>query len=323
MNSPVRSAPRRIAVLLFNGVRLLDVTGPLEVFDVARALRCDYEVTLYSVEDQHSVHCSSGVVLGTLPVHSMTGTYDTVLVPGGERLVAEPIPPALISVLQAQSTRTRRTASICAGSFALAAAGLLENKRATTHWRHLDTLAARHPQVDVERTSVYVQDGSMWSSAGVAAGIDLALALVADDYGSATAHEISKDMVVFSRRVDGHPQLSVAARTPRPQHPHLERLIDDINVNPAGRYTLESAAAQVGVSPRHLARLFTKQVGCSLRDYVHQVRIEAAIGLVLTGESFHAAAQRSGLRDGADVRDFLRTRYPDQSGPGSAGLRRD
>jgi transcriptional regulator GlxA family with amidase domain len=135
--------------------------------------------------------------------------------------------------------------------------------------------------------------------------VDMALALVADDYGAAMAHEISKDMVVFSRRMDGHPQLSVAARTPRPKHPELDRLLQTINAEPARKYTLESVGRQIGVSPRHLARLFSAQVGMSLRDYVQSVRLESAVGLVLSGESFHSAARRAGLRDGAQVRAFL------------------
>ncbi|PRC45899.1 AraC family transcriptional regulator, partial [Mycobacterium sp. ITM-2017-0098] len=199
----------------------------------------------------------------------------------------------------------RRIASVCAGSFALGAAGLLDGRRATTHWRHLDTLAARHPSSTIERESVYTRDGALWTSAGVAAGIDLALALVSDDHGAALTQEISKDMVVLSRRMEGHPQISVAARTPRPKHPELERLLATVNSDPAGHYELDTVAAQLGISPRHLSRLFKAQVGITLRQYVHQVRLESAVGLVLGGESFHAAARRSGLRHGALVRDYL------------------
>lgn len=193
---------------------------------------------------------------------------------------------------------------MCAGSFALAAAGLLDGKRATTHWRHLDTLAARFPAVEVDRESVYARDGDVWSSAGVAAGIDLALALVAEDFGSVIAHEISKDMVVFSRRLDGHPQISVAARTPRPRHPELDRLVQTVIARPTADYSLDKIATDIGISSRHLARLFKGQVGCTLKEYVHAVRLEAAVGLVLAGESFHAAARRSGLRDAAQIRGF-------------------
>lgn len=296
---------RRIAMLVFDGVRTLDVTGPLEVFDVARTQGCDYSVDLYSTADTTSVRCSSGLTLDAAPVSALVGEIDTLLVPGGERLVADGVERHLERAVRHHAQGARRVAAVCAGSFALAAAGLLDGHRATTHWRYLDAFAARHPSTALDRESVYVRDGAVWTSAGGAAGIDLALALVGDDYGAEVAQEIAKDMVVLGRRMEGHPQISVAARTPRPKHPELERLLATVNAEPAGRYELERVAAQVGISPRHLARLFKAQVGVTLRQYVHDVRLENAVGLVLAGESFHAAARRSGLRYGARVRDCL------------------
>jgi transcriptional regulator GlxA family with amidase domain len=296
---------RSVAMIVFDGVRTLDVMGPIEVFDVARSLGCGYQVTLYASAETNSVRCSSGVTLAVSPLSRLRQRPDTLLVPGGEILVVPGPSEALVNAVRRHADRARRTASICAGSFVLATAGLLDGKRATTHWRHLDTFAARFPKVEVDRESVYTHDGAVWSSAGVAAGIDLALALVADDYGSVIAHEISKDMVVFSRRLDGHPQISVAARTPRPKHPELERLLQTVNAKPAATYTLGAVAAEIGLSTRHLARLFKAQVGCTLKDYVHAVRLEGAVGLVLAGESFHSAARRSGLRDAAQLRDYF------------------
>ena len=300
--------PRRIAVLVFDGVRTLDVTGPLEVFDVAQALGCAYSVGLYSTADSTSVRCSSGLSLNATPASALTTHVDTLLVPGGECLVADGVPHHLQRVIRSHAADARRVASVCAGSFALASAGLLNGKRATTHWRHLDAFAARHPSTIIDRNSVYTRDGAVWTSAGVAAGIDLALALVSDDHGAGIAQEISKDMVVLSRRMEGHPQISVAARTPRPKHPELERLLATVNADPAGHYELDTVAARLGISPRHLARLFKAQVGVTLHQYVHEVRLENAVGLVLAGESFHAAARRSGLSSGARVRDHLAAR---------------
>ncbi|AQA03251.1 AraC family transcriptional regulator [Mycobacterium sp. MS1601] len=297
--------PRRIAVLVFDGVRTLDVTGPVEVFDVAKALGCAYDVRLYSTADATTVRCSSGLTFAAIPISELTAEADTLLVPGGECLVAQVIPHHLRRSIETHARTARRIASICAGSFALAATGLLDGRRATTHWRHLDTLAARYPAVRIERESIYTHDGAVWTSAGVAAGIDLALALVSDDHGAAVAQEISKDLVVLSRRMEGHPQISVAARTPRPKHPELERLLATVNSDPAGNYDLDTVAVRIGISPRHLSRLFKAQVGVTLHQYVQEVRLENAVSLVLAGESFHAAARRSGLRDGARVRDHL------------------
>ena len=149
---------------------------------------------------------------------------------------------------------------------------------------------------------------SVWTSAGAAAGIDLALALVCEDHGAAVAQDISKELVVLGRRLEGHPQISVAARTPRPKHPEIDRLLETVNVDPAGHYELDSVAAQLGISPRHLARLFKAQTGMTLRQYVHEVRMENAVALILAGESFRAAARRSGLHYGASVRTHLDAR---------------
>ena len=299
--------PRRIAVLVFDGVRTLDVTGPLEVFDVARSLGCDYSVALYSCDRSVSVRCSSGLSFDTLAAADLTAEVDTLLVPGGTCLVTDGVPQALQQSIRTHAPTARRVASICAGSFALGAAGLLDGRRATTHWRHLDAFAARHPSTVIERESVYTRDGDLWTSAGVAAGIDLALALVADDHGADVAQQIAKEMVILGRRLEGHPQISVAARTPRPKHPELDRLMATVNADPAGHYELDTVAAELGLSARHLARLFKAQVGVTLRQYVHEVRLENAVRLVLAGESFHAASQRSGLRYGARVRDYLAT----------------
>ena len=307
MSSAVHPHPRHIAMLVFDDVRAFDVAGPLEVFDIAREMGCAYTVGLYSTTESPTVRCASGVTLHAAPASTLA-TVDTLLVPGGAPLVTGGIPHHLSRVIRSQVRTSRRIAAVCTGSFALAAAGVRDGRRATTHWRHLDTFAARHPATIVDLDSVYVRDGAAWTSAGASAGIDLALALVGDDYGHAVAQEISKEMVVLGRRLEGHPQISVAARTPRPKHPGIERLLVTIAVDPAGNYELDTVAGQLGLSARHLARLFKSQVGVTLRKYVHDVRLENAVGLVMAGESFHAAARRSGLHAGARVRDHLVSR---------------
>ncbi len=310
--------PRHIAVLVFDGVRALDVTGPLEVFDVARSLGCAYSVALYSAADAQTVLCSSGLSFDTRPASELTRGIDTLLIPGGTNLVTDAVPQRLQNLIRSLAPDVRRVAAVCAGSFALGSAGLLDGRRATTHWRYLDTFAARHPSARIVRDSVYTHDDDIWTSAGNAAGIDLALALVAEDHGSDVAQEITKEMLLLCRRMEGHPQISVAARTPRPKHPELQRLLATVTADPAANYELDNVAAQVGLSARHLARLFKAQVGTTLRQYVYEVRLENAVSLILAGESFHAAAQRSGLRWGARVRDYLEVHcaLPD-SGPTS------
>lgn len=308
VSSPVRRPPH-IAVLVFEGVRGLDVAGPLEVFDVAGGLGSAYSVAFYSTTEATAVRCASGLTLHTAPVSALASeVIDILFVPGSERVVADGAPWHLVRTVRSHAARARRVASIGTGSFALAAAGVLDGRRATTHWRHLDSFAVRHPSVIVDRESVYICDGNVWTSAGAAAGIDLALALVCEDHGAAVAQDISKELVVLGRRLEGHPQISVAARTPRPKHPEIDRLLETVNVDPAGHYELDSVAAQLGISPRHLARLFKAQTGMTLRQYVHEVRMENAVALILAGESFRAAARRSGLHYGASVRTHLDAR---------------
>ena len=308
VSSPVRRPPH-IAVLVFEGVRGLDVAGPLEVFDVAGGLGSAYSVAFYSTTEATAVRCASGLTLHTAPVSALASeVIDILFVPGSESVVADGAPWHLVRTVRSHAARARRVASIGTGSFALAAAGVLDGRRATTHWRHLDSFAVRHPSVIVDRESVYICDGNVWTSAGAAAGIDLALALVCEDHGAAVAQDISKELVVLGRRLEGHPQISVAARTPRPKHPEIDRLLETVNVDPAGHYELDSLAAQLGISPRHLARLFKAQTGMTLRQYVHEVRMENAVALILAGESFRAAARRSGLHYGASVRTHLDAR---------------
>ncbi|MCF6389871.1 DJ-1/PfpI family protein [Mycobacterium sp. MBM] len=301
----VEHRSRHIAILAGDGARTLDVTGPLEVFDAARTLGADYTVSLHTYGDSSVLRCASGLAFAAEPASLMDPTIDTLVLLGGESYVCEPVPSHVRRAVRDRAAVARRIAAIDTGVFALGAAGLLEGRRATTHWRHLDAFVTHCPSTIVDRESVFVRDDDIWTSAGSAAGIDLALALVADDHGSDLAHEISRDMVVLSRRMEGHPQISAAARTPRPKHTELERLMATISADPAGHYELDVVAARIGMSPRHLARLFKAQVGVTLRQYVYEVRLENAVGLVLAGESFHAAARRSGLRYGARIRDHL------------------
>lgn len=312
---------RGVAVLAADGVRTLDLTGPLEVFDVARTLGCDYTVAIYTCGDTRTVRSSSGLVFDAAPAALMGSAVDTLLVVGGDDLANGAVPQRLQQTICDHAPSARRIAAGYTGSFALAAAGLLDGRRATTHWRHVDALADGHPAVSVDRESVYTRDGEVWTSAGGAAGIDLALALVADDHGAEIAHQISKDVVLLSRRLEGHPQISAASRTPRPRHPGLERLMATVGVDPADDYDLDTVATELGMSPRHLARLFKAQTGMTLRQYVYEVRLENAVGLVLAGESFHAAARRSGLRYGASVRDHLAAHaLPPPAAPARDGL---
>jgi transcriptional regulator GlxA family with amidase domain len=295
-----------VAVLVFDGIRLLDLTGPLEVFDVAAALGTGHRVTVCSPGGA-DVTTSGGLRIGVQADAAALSAVDTLVVPGGECLVHERPDAALQAAIAQLATGARRVASVCSGAFALAEAGLLDGKRAATHWRHTGTLRRRFPTVTVDEESIYVRDGRVLTSAGVSAGIDLALALIEEDAGDVVAHEIARDLVVFMRRRGAQPQLSVPARTPRPRRDPLRLLCDEIAADPGTKHSLASMAARAGLSERHLSRLFKAQTGMTPTAYVTSVRREAALALVEAGETLGAAARRSGLGSEETLRRILRT----------------
>jgi transcriptional regulator GlxA family with amidase domain len=278
-----------IVMLAYDRVRLLDVTGPLEVFATS-----GIPVILCS-PDGRDVVTSSGLRIGVnAAVSEITGAH-TVIVPGSDDLPGGAFPAGSLDGVATLARDARRIASVCTGAFALAEVGLLDGLRATTHWRHTTTFARRYPRVEVEPDAIYVRDGRMLTSAGVSAGIDLALAMVEEDGGADLAREVARDMVVFLQRPGGQSQFSVAARTPRARHDGLRRLLDAVVADPAADHSLPALAVRGGFSVRHLTRLFREQIGGTPAAYVESVRLEAARALLEAGETVTAAADRTGL----------------------------
>ncbi|MFE0103533.1 GlxA family transcriptional regulator [Streptomyces sp. NPDC059009] len=294
-------SPRSIAVLAYDGVRLLDVTAPLEVFSTAAALGAAYEVVLCS-PDGAEVTASSGTRLVPDRAADAPGSPHTLIVPGSPDLPLRPAPEPLLTAVGDLAARSGQVASVCTGAFVLARAGLLDGRRATTHWRHAALLARAHPRTAVEPDAIYVRDGRVFTSAGVSAGIDLCLALVEADEGPELAREVARDLVVFLQRPGGQSQFSVPARTPRPRHDVLRVVLDAIHADPAADHSGPVLAARAGVSVRHLTRLFTDQVGQTPAAYVEAVRCEAAQGLLEAGEPVSSAARRSGLGSDESLR---------------------
>src|SRR5215510_9464527 len=211
----VPSGLRIVEVLTFPAVQLLDVTGPLQVFASANDFVANaggappYRLKLVTQGDQ-GVMSSSGVALAAAPLSQRREALDTLLVAGGQGVEAAAATPALVDWLRARATQARRVASVCTGAFLLAAAGLLDGRRAVTHWKDCARLARRFPAVRVEPDSIFVCDGPVWTSAGVTAGIDLALALVEEDLGRSVALAVARHLVVFLKRPGGQAQFSVA-----------------------------------------------------------------------------------------------------------------
>jgi transcriptional regulator GlxA family with amidase domain len=257
-----------VQILLFDGVQSLDVTGPLEVFTSAPG----YRVTTASVGGA-PVRTSSGLRL--TPDRALTApTLGTLVVPGGPG-TREP-QPAIVAWLREHGPAPARVMSVCTGAFLLAEAGLLDDRKATTHWQYCDSLAGRHPRVEVDPEPIFVRDGRIATSAGVTAGIDLALALVEEDRGRDVALAIARGLVMFLRRPGGQQQFSAqltaqtAARQPLRE---VQRLIAD---HPEADLSVPALAAVANLSPRQFTRTFTSEVGVPPGRYVDRVRLETA-----------------------------------------------
>ena len=211
-------------------------------------------------------------------------------------------PADLLEALRATVARGTRVLSVCTGAFVLAAAGLLDGRRATTHWQHAATLARAYPAVDVEPDAIFVEDGAVFSSAGVSAGIDLALALVERDHGPALARDVARSLVVFLQRPGGQSQFSPSLRAPLPRTPPLRAVCDAVTADPAGDYTLASLAKIAAVSPRHLTRLFQEELRTTPAKYVELIRLSTAKDLLDAGQPVTDTAYRSGFGSAESMR---------------------
>jgi transcriptional regulator GlxA family with amidase domain len=296
MNPASSRPPITVRAFVFPGVRLLDVTGPIEVFASAGQFGGRYRLETVS-QDGHDVVTASGTRLGVdRAAADATEPSDVLLVPGGpdwETLIKD---DALLAVIRQLNDRARLTASVCTGAFLLAAAGLLDGRRATTHWRDARQLALRFPAVQVEPDAIFVKDGPMMTSAGVSAGIDLSLALVEMHHGAPAARAVAKDMVVFMQRPGGQSQFSVRAQAPHTRNEALRDVLDAVAADPAGRHTVSAMARRAGLGARQLTRLFDDEVGITPARYVEQVRVEAARAMLETGDdTLDVVARRTGF----------------------------
>lgn len=285
-----------VTVFVFPGVRLLDVTGPVEVFASANEFGGRYRVQIVS-EDGADVITSAGTrISADRSVDEIREPSDVLLIPGGpewETLIKD---DSLLDVIRRLNGTAGCTASVCSGAFLLAAAGLLDGRRATTHWRFTRQLALRYRSVRVQPDAIFVRDGKMMTSAGVSAGIDLSLALVEEHYGADVARAVAKDMVVFMQRPGGQSQFSVRSQIPYSRQEVLRRILDAVAEDPGANHSLPAMARRAGVSVRHLARLFQEEVGTTPGRYVEQVRVEAAQVLLETGDdSMAVVARRTGF----------------------------
>ncbi|MFZ0793297.1 MAG: DJ-1/PfpI family protein [Candidatus Korobacteraceae bacterium] len=307
---------RRVALLVLSSGHLMSWAGPFDVFTRASLVLSRsgkrhspaYEVQLLT-QDEIPLSTGSGLsVTGGVRWDKAGGPIDTLLVLASSDHAQSRTDPALLAWLRARVNDVRRIGSVCAGAFVLAAAGILDGRQATTHWELADELARRYPRISVDGDRIYTHDGNIWTSAGVSAGIDLALAMVEEDHGHALALEIARRMVLFMRRGAGQSQFSSQLAAQAADHQPIRELIAWISEHLDADLSVPALARRIGMSDRNFSRVFTQQVSTTPARFVAQLRTEAAKAKLASAPTkLEAIAQSAGFGDGETLRRHLRT----------------
>jgi transcriptional regulator GlxA family with amidase domain len=297
---------RRVAFVIYPGFQVLDATGPLAAFDIAARYRPGaYSIELVADGGGQVPSSAAGVamVAGDLP----QGPFDTIVVSGGEGSRDRAGRAGVVGWLKAQATTARRMTSVCTGAYLLAEAGLLEGKRATTHWAHSDDFAACYPAVRLEADRIFIREGEIWTSAGITAGIDLALALIEDDLGVRVARRVAQQLVVHHRRPGGQSQFS-ALLDCGGVNGRFADLMDWVRERLGEPLSVEQLADKAAMSPRHFARAFRAETGLTPAKAVERLRLEAArLRVETSSEPVDRVAEAAGFGDPERMRRaFLR-----------------
>jgi len=309
------SRPIEIALFAYPDLQVLDLSGPLEFF--ARATRLlreegrshpGYSVTVVGTGEGAITGSSGFRFLPDTSWRDLRGELDTLLVIGGRGVEAMLGDRPVLAWLRKMSGRVRRLGSVCTGAFLPAEAGLLDGRAATTHWSRAGDLAQRYPRVRVQDDRIWVRDGNVYTSAGVSAGMDLALALIEEDLGAEVALGVARAMVMYLRRPGDQSQYSAPLRLQAAETPSVRELVAWAAEHPAHDLSVAALAKRVGKSPRHLTRVFRKELGVAPAEAVEQLRLEAARrALQQSGAGLSEVAARCGFGS-AEVlrRAFLR-----------------
>ena len=296
---------RAIAFLIFPGFQIIDAAGPIGAFEIAGRYGAGAYALRVIAADAGLVRSSSGVAMTAEAFDA--APIDTLVIAGGDGSREATRDPRVLDFVRAAAARARRTTSVCSGAYVLAEAGLLNGRRATTHWQRSPDFARRFPKVRLEPDRIYVKDGPIWTSAGITAGIDLTLAMIAEDLGEDIARQTAQQLVVYHRRPGGQSQFSALLEMDRPGGRFgsllgwaRERLHEPLNV--------ERLAAQAAMSPRNFARAFTAETGVTPARAVERLRVEAARERIEAGpEPIDRVAEAAGFRDPERMRRaFLR-----------------
>ncbi|WP_433378499.1 GlxA family transcriptional regulator [Actinoplanes sp. CA-142083] len=288
------AAPHRVAILVYDGVTLLDVAGPAEVLKEANRFGADYRIVLLSPTGA-DVTTNLGVRMAADGAVSSAASFDTFMVAGSDLYPRAPIPGELADAARTEAAVAGRIASVCTGAFVLAAAGLLDGKRATTHWKVAHKLATLCPTCHVEPDAIYVRDGATYTSAGVTAGIDLALALVEEDHGPDVARNVARALVVYMQRAGGQSQFSAPLQGPPPRSPALRQITDLVTAAPRADHSVGELAKHLNMSTRHLTRLFHDELSTTPARYVENIRFDLARALLDQGHNATQAASLAGF----------------------------
>ncbi|HYD89026.1 MAG TPA: GlxA family transcriptional regulator [Vitreimonas sp.] len=289
---PFPPKQRTIEIVLFPGFQIIDAAGPMGGFEIAaRFVRGAYALKLVAAE-AGLIPSSAGAPMPAEKIGA--GKVDTVIMAGGHGTGEAMNDAALIAAVKRAPKRARRVASVCSGAFILAAAGLLAGKTCTTHWRRAPQLARLFPDVRVEPDRIHVQDGAIWTSAGVTAGIDLALAMIEEDLGAEVAAEVAREMVCYAKRPGGQAQHSALLDIDAPRFAALnawmrDHLGDDLSV--------DALAARAAMSPRNFARAYATETGVTPAKAVERLRVDAARAALAQGGAIQEVARRTGFGD--------------------------
>ena len=289
--------PRSVVIVTYPGVLGLDVVGPLEVLAMANRFGAgpEYRPSVISTTGG-LITATSGLVFGTERAGSLVGSIDTLIVAGGYHVSQAIGDHDLVGWLRGAAASARRVTSVCAGALLLAEAGLLDGRRATTHWTVCEVLENRYPSVRVEAGQVYVRDGHVWTSGGVTAGIDLALALVEHDHGPELALAVARELVVFVHRPGQFPQISAQLAVKRPVREPFREILALIAAHPDADLSVPTLARRCAMSVRNFSRAFRQGTGTTPALFVQASRIEAAKRLIQTSDtSFDDIARTCGF----------------------------
>lgn len=297
--------PRRLDVLIFPDFQLLDAAGPIAAFEIAgRMVPGAYDLRVVATSPGW-VRSSSGAALEAGAPDE--GPLDTLLVSGGDGTRPERLNPDVIAAVAAIACRARRVVSVCSGAFILAEAGLLEGRRATTHWSRTADFRRRFPTTRLEPDRIYVRDDPVWTSAGITAGIDLSLALIAEDLGEAVARATAQQLVAPRQRAGGQSQFSGLVEMGGASGRFAD-LLQWAGQRLTARLSVEELAQACAMSPRNFARAFAREVGMTPAKAVEHLRVEAARDQLEAGAGVEQAARAAGFGDAERLRRaMLRT----------------